>query len=114
MNRKFLFIFLILITLNWHYSLQNNDITHIETKNLQEISTSEKTPLSPALITLSHYPLKDPSNNMPLLEWEADLNAVYYELELFDTVPDNLSDEELPLNIYIIQPPFIQMLNNLI
>lgn len=32
---------------------------------------------------------------MPLLEWREDLNAVYYELELFDTIPDDLSDEEL-------------------
>lgn len=95
MNKKFLFIILILITLSWHLSLQNNDTIDAETKNTDQISTSEKTPLAPALVALSHFPLQDPSNNMPLLEWREDLNAVYYELELFDTIPDDLSDEEL-------------------
>ena len=97
MNKKFLFIILILITLSWHLSLQNNDTIDAETKNTAQISTSEKTPLAPALVALSHFPLQDPSNNMPLLEWREDLNAVYYELELFDTIPDDLSDEELYL-----------------
>ena len=64
--------------------------------------TSEKTPLAPALVALSHFPLQDPSNNMPLLEWREDLNAVYYELELFDTIPDDLSDEELSSEHFIL------------
>jgi hypothetical protein len=90
MNKKFLFIILILTTLSWHLSLQNNDTIDAETKNTAQISTSEKTSLAPALVALSHFPLQDPSNNMPLLEWREDLNAVYYELELFDTIPDDL------------------------
>ena len=48
MNKKFLFIILILITLSWHLSLQNNDTIDAETKNIAQISTSEKTPLAPA------------------------------------------------------------------
>lgn len=32
MNKKFLFIILILITLSWHLSLQNNDTIDAETK----------------------------------------------------------------------------------
>lgn len=66
MNKKFLFIILILITLSWHLSLQNNDTIDAETKNTAPISTSEKTPLAPALVALSHFPLQDPSNNIPL------------------------------------------------
>ena len=114
MNKKFLFIILILITLSWHLSLQNNDTIDAETKNTASISTSEKTPLAPALVALSHFPLQDPSNNMPLLEWREDLNAVYYELELFDTIPDDLSDEELSSEHLYYTASFIQTLNNLI
>lgn len=101
MKKIFLFIILILFTLNWHFFMPKNQsiISHIQDECSN--SSSQNLSLEPPLTALSHYPKQGPSTNMPLLEWKEDLNAVYYELELFDTIPDDLSDEELsPDHLY--------------
>lgn len=101
MKKIFLFIILILFTLNWHFFMPKNQsiISHVQDEYSN--SSAQNLPLEPPLTALSHYPKQGPSTNMPLLEWKEDLNAVYYELELFDTIPDDLSDEELsPDHLY--------------
>lgn len=58
-------------------------------------------PSSSTLKAQSHFPRENPANRAPLLEWTKDLNAVYYEFELFDTVPENISNDELsPVHLY--------------
>lgn len=49
----------------------------------------------PSLTITSHYSQISPSSNAPLLSWEKDLNAVYYELEVFDNIPYNLDNTTL-------------------
>lgn len=97
MKKTFLFIILILMTLSWHLSMLNNQsiISHVQDEYSTENSSPQNLSLEAPLTALSHYPKQGPSTNMPLLEWKEDLNAVYYELELFDTIPDDLNDEEL-------------------
>ena len=86
--KKFLYLFiLIILTLYLHtYNSSNNP------------SFEQNEPVPPSnskIVALSHFSAEIPASSAPLLEWNKDLNAVYYELELFDTVPENLSNDDL-------------------
>lgn len=53
------------------------------------------------IVALSHYTEENPASIAPLLEWSQDFNAVYYEFELLDNIPENLSNEEIyPEHVY--------------
>lgn len=58
-------------------------------------------PSSSNLKAQSFFPQDKPASRAPLLQWSKDLNAVYYELELFGFVPENLSNDALsPEHLY--------------
>lgn len=106
MKKYYLFILLLLLAINISLSPKNNidELTSIESVSCASSSGNKviinKLATNNIIQAISHYPLESPSSNMPLLEWEADLNAVYYELELFDKIPadlptDSLSDEHI-------------------
>ncbi|MFA6849979.1 MAG: hypothetical protein WCS30_06465, partial [Selenomonadaceae bacterium] len=44
---------------------------------------------------LTHYPKSAPASTAPLLQWTANLNAVSYQIEFFDSLPQNLSNTQL-------------------
>lgn len=98
MNKYFIFLILLLFTLNWQLTSNNVDSsfnkTNTQTENHQQ-NTKNSTSNKFIIKALSHYPKQDPSSNAPLLEWTEDLNAVYYELELFATIPDDLTNDKL-------------------
>lgn len=48
-----------------------------------------------ASIPLTHYPQNAPASAAPLLQWTANLNAVSYQVEFFDDLPQNLSNTQL-------------------
>ena len=93
---KKIIIFSVLILLLIHFQTtvmeqriaQNISSTVATTDNLQAKIMS-------ALEATSHYPKDKPATVAPLLEWKEDLNAVYYQLEVFAKLPDNLSDSEI-------------------
>lgn len=97
MNVKKIQLFTILclaaIYCQFFYAVNDND------DNLQPaVASSQEIPAQDKafkLVATSHYPKDAPASNEPLLTWEKDLNAVYFELELFDHIPENLSDSEL-------------------
>lgn len=97
MKKILLFIILCLLAIYCQFFYHAND----NDDNLQpKIATSQEIPVSTKdegfkLIATSHYPKEAPASNAPLLTWEKDLNAVYFELELFDHIPENLSASEL-------------------
>ena len=95
MKKKILFIILLLFTLNWQLSIEHVDC-NAPSNNVNSSSESTTNPKNnPSLIITSHYPQTSPSSNAPLLSWEKDLNAVYYELEIFDSIPYNLDNKTL-------------------
>lgn len=95
MKKKILFIILLLFTLNWQLS-----ISHVDCNATQKNTNNSSTNIlnfkdMPSLTITSHYSQISPSSNAPLLSWEKDLNAVYYELEVFDNIPYNLDNTTL-------------------
>ena len=46
-------------------------------------------------LALSHYGASQPASVSPLLVWNKNIDAVYYEIEFFDRLPDNLSNREI-------------------
>lgn len=94
--KKFIYLIiliLIIFCLNL-YSSNQNDIPSFDEENIAIVIP----PSNSKLEALSHFTKENPASCAPLLEWTRDLNAVYYELELFDTVPENLSNDELSLS----------------
>lgn len=99
--KKFIYL-IILISITFCFQLYNTD------KPSGAPSFDEALPDNTAILpsnsilkAQSHFPKENPADCAPLLEWTKDLNAVYYEFELFDTVPKNLSNDELsPAHLY--------------
>lgn len=99
MKKYYLFTLLLLFTINISLSPKDSleDFTSVESISCASSSSNKNNKIiySTPLQATSHYPLEDPSSNAPLLEWEPDLNAVYYELEVFDKIPSDLTDDKL-------------------
>ena len=98
-------ILLILIALAWHWHLY---LAYRTVPTPDEPTADYAVPAfvsdSP-LKALSRYTKEQPASNAPLLEWSEDINAVYYQLELFGgDLPPNLSDREIsPQHIFFTQ-----------
>lgn len=55
-----------------------------------------------------HYTTEEPASATPLLRWDENLQAVYYELEVFNSIPDKLSVDKLsPEHIYCTNQIFV-------
>ena len=85
--KKFIYL-IILISITFCFQLYNTD------KPSGAPSFDEALPDNTAILpsnsilkAQSHFPKENPADCAPLLEWTKDLNAVYYEFELFGAVP---------------------------
>lgn len=98
MKKYFIFLILLLFTLDWQLKPSNLMFFKQENNINEQNYAQNNNQLNhdPTIIkALSHYPQQDPSSNAPLLEWTEDFNAVYYELELFSSIPEDLTDNTL-------------------
>ncbi len=101
LKKLYLLLILVLAICSWHLHLQNT----ADMEKLQELDAatlnSDMIENTASITAVSHYPKDAPSDSKPLLTWSEDLNMVYYELEIFSNLPDDLSDAELsPNHIY--------------
>ena len=81
------------IYFQFYYQVNDNDDTLQSAVASSSANAQHENDLK--LVATSHYPKDNPASNEPLLRWQKDLTAVYFELELFDHEPANLSDNEL-------------------
>lgn len=60
----------------------------------------------------THYTKNKPASNAPLLTWDENTQAVYYELEVFDKIPKNLRINALSSeHIYYTSQIFVNAFN---
>ena len=60
----------------------------------------------------THYTKNKPASNAPLLTWNENTQAVYYELEVFDKIPKNLRINALSSeHIYYTSQIFVNAFN---
>lgn len=68
--------------------------------------------LYPALEVTTHYTANKPASDAPLLRWSENTKAVYYELEVFDKIPDKLSNNAIsPAHVYFTNQVFVNAFN---
>ncbi|WP_196604874.1 SGNH/GDSL hydrolase family protein [Pectinatus haikarae] len=68
--------------------------------------------LYPALEITTHYTEENPASAAPLLRWNENTEAVYYELEVFDKIPDRLSTNSVSAeHIYFTNQVFVNAFN---
>jgi lysophospholipase L1-like esterase len=65
-----------------------------------------------APMPLTYYPADNPASSAPLLRWTRDDQAVSYQVEFFDSIPQNLSDTKLSSkHIYYVAAVFTNAYN---
>ena len=91
------FILLMLCTLLWHWHLYMAEPVQADSGSIGDYESETQAVSDASLLkAVSHYTEQHPASNAPLLEWTEDLNAVYYQLEVFGgSLPENLSAKEI-------------------
>ncbi len=99
--KKFIILLILILAL---LDIQIYKIHHEKAPSLNSVEYTDDTnsiDTSYSIEALSHYPKENPATTAPLLSWSEDFNAVYYELEVFDKLPQNLSNAAIsPEHIY--------------